>query len=279
MSIIDAHQHFWDPARGDYGWLTPALPSLYRPFLPADLRPLLDATGIAGTILVQAAPTAAETDYMLGLAAATPWIKGVVGWIDLDAPDAADQIDQRRGLAKFVGIRPMLQDLDDPAWILAPGRAPALAALAAAGLTFDALVTPAQLACVPELARRYPDLRIIINHGAKGPIGAGPQPGWQAGMLAAAGFANVSCKLSGLLTECAAGTDDAAILERMALLLDLFGPQRLIWGSDWPVLELAAPYGRWHKLTRTFLARLSPEARAAIMGGNAMKIYTKGHVP
>ncbi|MDG5498001.1 amidohydrolase family protein [Niveispirillum sp. BGYR6] len=278
MSIIDAHQHFWDPARGDYGWLTPALPDLYRPFLPADLWPLLDEAGIAGTILIQAAPTAAETDYMLGLAAATPWIKGVVGWVDLDAPDAAEQIERRQALANFVGIRPMLQDLDDPAWILAPGRAPALAALETAGLAFDALVTPAQLACVPELARRYPDLRIIINHGAKAPIGAGPQPGWQADMVAAAGFANVSCKLSGLLTELVPGADDAAVLERMALLLDLFGPQRLIWGSDWPVLERAAPYGHWHKLTRTFLARLSPEARAAIMGGNAMRIYAKGHV-
>ncbi|MQP68077.1 amidohydrolase family protein [Niveispirillum sp. SYP-B3756] len=273
MSIIDAHQHFWDPARGDYGWLTPALTGLYHPFLPADLRPLLDAAGIAGTILIQAAPTAGETDYMLGLAAATPWIKGVVGWIDLDAPDAADQIKRRRGLAKFVGIRPMLQDLDDPAWILAPGRAPALAALEAAGLAFDALVTPAQLACVPELARRYPDLRIIINHGAKAPIGAGPLPDWHTDMVAAAGFANVSCKLSGLLTEIVPGADDAAVLDRMGTLLDLFGPRRLIWGSDWPVLELAAPYDHWHKLTRTFLARLSPEARAAIMGGNAMRIY------
>lgn len=273
MMRIDAHQHFWDPARGDYGWLTPALPDLYRPFLPVDLRPLLDEAGIAGTILVQAAPTAAETDFMLGMAAATPWIKGVVGWIDLEAADAVAEIERRRTQPKFVGIRPMLQDLDDPAWILAPSRAGALTALEGAGLTFDALVTPAQLACVPELARRYPDLRIIIDHGAKGPIGAGPLPDWHAGMVAAAGFANVSCKLSGLLTERAAGADDAAILDRMGMLLDLFGPQRLIWGSDWPVLDLAAPYGCWHALTKAFLAGLSPEIGDAIMGGNAMTIY------
>ncbi|MFV3131623.1 amidohydrolase family protein [Niveispirillum sp. KHB5.9] len=274
--VIDAHQHFWDPARGDYGWLTPGLPVLYHPFLPPDLRPILDTAGIDGTILVQAAATEAETDFLLSLADATPWVRGVVGWVDLDAPDIAGRIGQRRAQAKFVGIRPMLQDLDDPDWILAASRATGLAALAASGLAFDALVKPPQLHCVAELARRYPDLPIIIDHGAKGPIGAGPVDGWRIDIRAAARFPNVSCKLSGLLTEVAPGTDDAALLDRMAELLDLFGPHRLIWGSDWPVLELAGSYGRWHGLTHRFLAGLDDVDAAAIMGGNARHIYRLG---
>lgn len=272
-TAIDAHQHFWDPARGDYGWLSPALPRLHHPFLPPDLRPLLDMAGIAGTILVQAAATEAETDFLLSLAGASPWIEGVIGWIDLDAPDVTDRIKRRQALAKFVGIRPMLQDLNDPNWILSPSRATGLAALAASGLAFDALVKPPQLHCVAELARRFPDLRIIIDHGAKGPIGAGPVEDWRADMRAATRFPNVSCKLSGLVTETAPGTDDAAILERMGELLDLFGPHRLIWGSDWPVLELAGSYGGWHGLTRRFLARLPDDDAAAILGGNARHIY------
>lgn len=271
--IIDAHQHFWDPARGDYGWLTPALPTLYRPILPPDLRPLLDDAGIDATILIQAAPTVAETDFLMGLAAATPWVKGVVGWVDLDASDITDQIARRRAQAKFIGIRPMLQDIDDPVWILGSRRAAGLEALQASGLTFDALVMPPQLACVAELSRRYPDLRIIIDHGAKGPIGVGPIPGWRRDMAAAARCGNVTCKLSGLLTEMAPDTDNAAILDRMAELLDLFGPDRLIWGSDWPVLDLAGSYHRWHALTQAFLARLDADAVTAIMGGNAARTY------
>jgi len=130
--IIDAHQHFWDPARGDYGWLKPDNP-IHRVFSPADLRPLLDKAGVDATILVQAAPTPEESDYMLGLARQTPWILGVVGWIDLLAPDAIAQLRTRASDPLFVGLRPMLQDLPDPDWILQPDLAPALETIAAEG--------------------------------------------------------------------------------------------------------------------------------------------------
>ena len=153
--IVDAHQHFWDPARGDYGWLKPDNP-LHRVFSPSDLRPLMQEAGVDATILVQAAPPPAETDYMLGIARDTPWILGVVGWIDLAAANVADEVRRRARDPLFVGVRPMLQDLDDPSWILQPSLAPALETVAAAGLVFDALILSHQIQAVIEVARRHP---------------------------------------------------------------------------------------------------------------------------
>src|SRR5438067_4825749 len=155
--IVDAHQHFWDPARRDYGWLAPDNP-IHRVFSAADLEPLLAETGVDATILVQAAPTPAETGYMLSIARTTPWVLGVVGWIDLLAPDAADQMRARACDLLFLGVRPMLQDLPDPDWILQPALAPALEAIAAEGLVFDALIKSQQIAAITELAARYPQL-------------------------------------------------------------------------------------------------------------------------
>jgi L-fuconolactonase len=176
--IVDAHQHFWDPARGDYGWLKPDNP-IHRVFSPADLKPLLAQTGVDATILVQAAPTPAETDYMLGIARDTPWILGVVGWIDLLASNAANEVHRRAGDPLFLGVRPMLQDLADPDWILQPGLDPALSAIAAQGLVFDALIFSHQIAAITELAKRYPQLSIVLDHAAK-PIWARPMP-WPDG--------------------------------------------------------------------------------------------------
>src|SRR3954465_6629274 len=144
---VDAHQHFWNPARGDYGWLTPDN-VIHRIFAPADLQPLLAESGVDGTILVQAAPTPAETDYMLDIARTTPFVLGVVGWIDLLAADAANQVRRRAADPLFLGVRPMLQDLPDPNWILQPALAPALEAIAATGLVFDALILSHQIAAI-----------------------------------------------------------------------------------------------------------------------------------
>src|SRR5436190_21000396 len=155
--IIDAHQHFWNPARGDYGWLTPDNP-IHRVFATADLRPALTQTGVDATILVQAAPTPAETDHLLDIARDTPWILGVVGWVDLEASGAADAIRRRAADPLFLGVRPMLQDLPDPGWILQPKLAAALNAIAAEGLVLDALILPHQIAAIAELAERHPQL-------------------------------------------------------------------------------------------------------------------------
>jgi L-fuconolactonase len=155
--IVDAHQHFWDPARGDYGWLKPGNP-IHRVYDAADLQPLLLQTGVDATVLVQAAPTPEETDYMLGIARDAPWVLGVVGWIDLAATDASDEVRRRAFDPLFLGVRPMLQDITDPEWILNSALTPALNAIAAEGLVFDALVLSHQITVITELATRHPSL-------------------------------------------------------------------------------------------------------------------------
>jgi len=271
--IIDAHFHAWQPARGDYGWLTPALGAICRDVSVADWQAQALPEGVQAGVLVQAAPAEAETDFLLGLAAASPAVLGVVGWTDLAAPQAAARVAALAGRPKLKALRPMLQDIADPDWILQPAVAPALEAMADAGLAFDALVKPVHLPRVRELARRHPRLRIVIDHGAKPDIAAGAGPAWQPwadDMARLAAETDVRCKLSGLLTEAGARADDPqAVRPWMRHLLEAFGPSRLMWGSDWPVLELAGRYGPWWRLCQELTASLAPDAQAAIFGGNA----------
>jgi L-fuconolactonase len=271
--IVDAHQHFWDPARSDYGWLKPDNP-IHRVYLPADLRPLLDEAGVQATILVQAAPTPEETDYMLGLAREAPWILGVVGWIDLLADDAVEQVRHRARDPLFLGVRPMLQDLEDPDWIRQRGVDPALEAVAAEGLVFDALVLPHQIGAIAELAVRHPSLPIVLDHAAKPHLGEiGAMDGWASAIATLARAPNVACKVSGLLTELRPGGGREDVVRAIATLFDLFGPRRLLWGSDWPVVTLAGSYQDWFELARDAIAAKDPDAVPAMMGGNALCIY------
>lgn len=271
--IVDAHQHFWNPARGDYGWLKPDNP-IHRVFSPADLRPLMADAGVDATILVQAAPTLEETDYMLGIARGTPWVLGVVGWIDLLAPSATSEVRRRAGDPLFLGVRPMLQDLPDPDWILQPALTPALEAIAAEGLVFDALILSHQIAAIADLARRHPGLTIMLDHGAKPHLGdADAMLAWARDMEKLAVAPNVTCKLSGLLTELTpAGTRDD-VARATGVLFDLFGADRLVWGSDWPVLTLAGTYRDWFALAREAIAAKQESALPAVMGGNALRLY------
>ncbi|WP_129645294.1 amidohydrolase family protein [Peristeroidobacter agariperforans] len=272
-SIIDAHVHLWDPARGDYGWLTPALPTLYRRIDPQELHEQLTRAGVHGAVLVQAAPTEAESDYLLSIAERTPWVRGVVGWVDFDAPDIEQRIAARARQAKFVGVRPMLQDIEDVDWILHPSRGRALSALASHGLVFDALIKPVHMARIEQIARRHPDLSIVIDHAAKPTIGNELSPSWRESLRALASHPNVVCKLSGLLTEVAPGVEPSQVLDCAEVVLQLFGPSRVLWGSDWPVLTLASSYDQWHALTQRALSSLSVSDRNAVTGGNAVRIY------
>lgn len=270
--IIDAHQHYWDPARGDYNWLERGS-ALDRLFLPADLRPLLASAGVDGTVLVQAAPTLAETDWLLDLAARSAHVLGVVGWVDLDGSALAEQLASRRSRG-LVGIRPMLQDLPDPDWILKPERQAGLRALTEAGLVFNALVRPIGLAAIAQVAKQHPDLAIVLDHAGKPPLGDDvAMTGWRRELECLAALPNIRCKLSGLLTEAPPGLPSTVVAQVIDDLIALWGSSRLLWGSDWPVLTLAGDYQQWIGLARDALAHLNEEERNAVFGGNAVRIY------
>jgi len=258
---IDAHQHFWRLARGDYGWLTPDdHPAIYRDFTPDDLAPLLAAVGVERTILVQAAPSLAETEFLLEVATATPFVAGVVGWTDLEAPNARATIEALSRNPKLLGLRPMLQDLNDDAWILRASITPALDAMKDASLTFDALVKPRHLGNLGKLIDARPDLRIAIDHGAKPDIsGAFGTEAWASQMRAIGRNSAAFCP------------DD--LRPYVDVLLEAFGPSRLMWGSDWPVVNEAGGYAAWHSAAHALTETCSTEERDLIFGRTAQHFY------
>jgi L-fuconolactonase len=283
---VDAHQHFWRLARGDYDWLdttNPALAPLARDFEPEDLAPLRRANGIGRTVLVQAAATTAETEHLLALADGHPEIAGVVGWIDLSDPAQLPVLQRWAAHRAFKGVRPMLQDLPDPEWILHGPHPAMVQALVDLGLRFDALVKPPHLAALTRFVEHWPQLKVVVDHAAKPVLREGWQAGWvapwRAGIAALARHPQVCCKFSALLTE----ADPAQILSPETAqellspvwdeLLQHFGPGRLMWGSDWPVLNLAADYGRWADIAGRFIDRLAPADRQAVWGGTAERFY------
>jgi L-fuconolactonase len=268
MMRVDAHHHVWQVARGDYGWMSPDLPIAHDYGL-ADLRPLLG--DISATILVQAAATEAETDYMLAVARRSDGlVQGVVGWVDLAADNAADRIAARAAEPLMRGLRPMLQDIDDTNWILHRSVQPALAAMARHGLRFDALIKPRHLPVIADLAQRHPSLPVVVDHAAKPAIAAGAFQPWAAQMARLARQTPWFCKVSGLVTEAAPDWRADDLRPYIDHLLAEFGPARLMWGSDWPVVDLAGGYRRWHDAA---LALLPPAAHAAIFGGTAARFY------
>jgi L-fuconolactonase len=274
---IDAHQHYWDPARGDYGWLTPELKPLYCAFGPDHLAPLRQATNVQQTVVVQAAPTIDETRYLLDLARNEESIAGVVGWVPLDSADAPQIIDEFVREPKFKAVRPMLQDLPDDTWIAHAPRPEAIERLIDLDLAFDALIFARHVPSLIEFVERYPKLRVVIDHGAKPPIRNGIETGWQPWADGIAQLAklpyNLHCKLSGLATESNENWDDETLKPYVAHMLEQFGPHRLMWGSDWPVLNLNGSYTAWHTTARNLTSHLEKTEQDAVFGENARAFY------
>ncbi|MGI9334030.1 MAG: amidohydrolase family protein [Gammaproteobacteria bacterium] len=274
--LIDAHQHFWALDRGDYGWLKPELGTIYRDFGPSDLAPELRRHGIEGTVLVQAAPTLTETRYLLELARHTAFVLGVVGWVDMTARDAPATIAALASDPLTVALRPMIQDIADPNWMLDEGLSSAFEAMVEHDLVFDALVLPRHLDNLYRLSQRHPRLRTVIDHGAKPSIEHGEPAAfdrWATAMARLAGNDAMHCKLSGLVTEAGADWTVDRLRPYVGHLLEQFGPSRLIWGSDWPVAQLAATYSQWWTATGDLLSTLTEGERALILGRNAERFY------
>ncbi|OUS07383.1 amidohydrolase [Rhodobacterales bacterium 52_120_T64] len=270
---IDAHQHFWKLDRGDYDWLTPELAPIFCDFAPSDLLPLLKQQGIDGTIVVQATDTEAETEYLLSLARDNDWILGVVGWVDMEAKSAPGSIAKFAKNPKFVGIRPMIQGLEDESWMLRPSLTPAITALIEHELCFDALVLPHHLEYLSQFLEIYPDLPVVIDHCAKPEIRSGEFQPWADQIQSIADNSNTMCKLSGLVTEANIGWVAEDIIPYATHILKCFGPDRVMFGSDWPVLNLAGNYGDWLRLVETLCSDFSTVSKTAIFGENASRFY------
>jgi L-fuconolactonase len=270
---IDAHHHLWTLARGDYGWLTPDLTPIYRDFTVSDLTQHLTLARIEGTILVQAAPTEAETLYLLEVAEHARLIRGVVGWTDFDAPDGVARIDRLSEQGVLVGLRPMVQDMVDDDWLLRPALVPLLKAMARYGLVFDALVKPRHLPRLLRLVDGHPDLTFVLDHCGKPSLKTGDIEAWRADVALLAERPNIVCKLSGLATEAKPDWQIADLRQAVEHVCEHFSPDRLLWGSDWPVVDLVGGYAKWFAAAEALLAALSPHEKASIFGGNATRIY------
>lgn len=266
--MIDAHVHLWQIGRHGCRWPGPDLLPLYRDFTLTDLDATIGGLPIERVILVQTQEDEVDTEWLLSLAHDDRRVGGVVGWIDLRADDARERLIGLMKAGPLVGVRPMVQDQEDD-WYDDPARDAGFAALAELGLVLDALVRPRHLASLARLAERHPTLAIVINHAAK-PAGGIVSTGWLEAMRPLAALPQVACKVSGLLTEIADDQPVTIARSCMDALHLAFGGDRLIWGSDWPVLLLRESYGEWYALAR---ATIPVADHAAVFGDNARRIY------
>jgi L-fuconolactonase len=275
--VIDAHHHFWDPARAEYPWMTDALAPIRRRFGPEDLQPLLAANGVDQTILVQTRSSVDETRELLAMAAQHEFIAGVVGWVDLTAKDVANQLASLRagpGGEKLVGIRHQVHDEADPDWLGRKDVRRGLAAVGEAGLAYDILVRTRELPAALAMVRDNPGMRFVVDHIAKPPIASGAISAWAAALEPLAAEQNVFCKLSGLVTEADwkrwTVRDLAPYVTRV---LRWFGPERCVFGSDWPVCLVAASYAHVIDACGQAIGDIPSADRERIFGGNAAELY------
>ena len=275
-AIVDAHQHFWNLIRAPQAWMTEAHDAIARTFEPRDLEPLLEEAGVDTTILVQGACSDDDTDYLFECAAEAPWVGAVVAWVDLSEPARArTRLEELAGRPAFRGIRHLIHNEPDPHWILRPGVQAGIGLLEQRELILELPAEfPRHLADVPELARRFPDLTIVIDHLAKPPIGAATMAVWADQLAAAAAAANVNAKVSGLNTTVGRRDWSREDFEpAIRIAVDAFGPERLLWGSDWPVALLNGTYDAVWRETLAAVETVAPYDADEILGANARRLY------
>lgn len=276
--VVDTHQHFWfDPTKEEYPWMTGDYSPIRRTFGPDELRPLLADAGIDFTVLVQTRSSLAETEMFLDLAVNTDFVAGVVGWVDLTDPNIAARLRDlrgRKGGKYLVAIRHQVHDEPDPRWLLRDDVQRGLGSVEEAHLAFDFLVRPRELPAALETARRFPRLHFVIDHIAKPPIASGQMDGWAENMARISDLANVSCKISGMVTEADWRTWSVGdLLPYVSRVMGWFGPERLMIGSDWPVCLLAAPYQETVTAYHDAVSRVDPNDREDIFGRSAIRSY------
>src|SRR5258708_2426314 len=271
---IDAHQHFWRYNADEYGWIDDSMASLRRDFLPEHLKPELERGGVHGSIAVQARQSLDETRWLLELAAASPLILGVIGWVDLRSPDVRKQLQEFVGNPKLVGVRHVLQGEPDDRFMLRPEFLRGIGALKEFDLAYDILIHPWHLPVATEFVQHFPRQRFALDHLAKPLIKSGSIHPWEEGMKQLAQFPNVCCKLSGMVTE----TDwqswkPEQMKPYLDIALDCFGPDRLMIGSDWPVCTVAASYAQTMNVVLNYFAKYSTDVQDVVLGGNAQRFW------
>ncbi|KDN55588.1 amidohydrolase family protein [Flavobacterium seoulense] len=272
--VIDSHQHFWIYESEKHAWIDDDMKVIRKDFLPEDLKTVYQENNIDGCVAVQADQTLAETDFLLDLAQKNDFIKGIVGWVDLRASDVDTVLEHYSKFPKLKGFRHVVQGEADHNFMLRPDFLNGIAALEKYNFTYDILIFPHQLGAALELVRRFPNQKFVIDHIAKPYLKDGFYDGWATLMKAIAEHKNVYCKLSGMTTEADYNNWTPEQIEPyMQLVLDAFGANRILFGSDWPVCLVAGNYTKTKELVTNFIAKLSSEEQAAIMGGNAVQFY------
>jgi L-fuconolactonase len=271
---IDAHQHFWRYNPKQYDWIDDSMQPLRRDFLPDDLRPELQNAGFAGSIAVQARQSLEETRWLLALADSSPFILGVIGWVDLRSEGAHEQVSEFAGNPKFLGVRHIVQSEPDDRFLLQPDFLRGIAGLEEFGLTYDILIYPKHLKIAGEFVRQFPRQRFVLDHMAKPPIKSGALEPWASDFREVAKLQNVFCKISGLVTEAdwQAWKPDH-LKPYLEVAFEAFGPERLMIGSDWPVCMVAAPYSRVMDAVIGFVDHFAGYASEAVLGGTAKKCW------
>lgn len=270
---IDAHQHYWrfDPVRDN--WITDEMAMLRRDFLPGDVAAAMSVDGIDGVVAVQADQSERETDFLLDLAAEYPFVRGVVGWVDLRAANLVERLARWRDRPLLKGFRHIAQSEPD-AFLTRPDVVRGIAVLGEHGYSYDILIYPRQFSAAEQLVRQCPDVRFVLDHCGKPPIATGEIDEWRRGIERLARYRNIWCKVSGLVTEAAWGNwNDPHLVPYLDATIDAFGADRIIFGSDWPVCLLAADYSEVVGVIDRWASRLTTDERAMLFGGNATAVY------
>ncbi len=271
---VDSHQHFWRYSVEEYGWIDEPMAALRRDFLPEHLRPLLAEHEVDGCVAVQARQTLAETEWLLDLADADPWILGVVGWVDLCAEDVCLQLEQVGERPRLRGVRHIVQAEPDPAFMQRGDFQRGIAALERHGLCYDVLVFPNQLPSAIELCRAFPRQPFVLDHLCKPYVSRHELEPWRGHLVELAAMPNVCCKISGLVTEADwRRWRPEDLRPYLDAALEAFGPERLMFGSDWPVCLVAADYDAWRQVVTEWTASLSVAEQQWLQGGSCARFY------
>ena len=273
MQVIDSHQHFWKYNPERHSWISEEMAAIQKDFLPDNLKDVLLKNKVYGCITVQVAQNEEETNWMLSLAEGHPFIKGIVGWVDLQAPNIIERLQYFSSFPKLKGFRHILQN-EEPSFLQQPSFVRGISYLKNFNFTYDILIYPQHLKAALELVKKFPKQKFVINHLGKPAIAKGHYCGWEKDIKSLSEFENVYCKISGMVTEANWNTWTSENLRPyLDTVVKTFNTKRIMFGSDWPVCLLAASYGNWLQTVQQYFSSFSKNEQEDFFSGNAKQFY------